>query len=228
MRTAALAVLVSALCLGISACGNRDKTSAEQAQARRAMAEHMALTYQLGDHRLMEALRQTPRHVFVPEALHASACTGEAITVSNQEVLAPLGLVITVVRAMHLQPAHTVLMVEPSDCYMVALVARLCRRVTVTTMDASRAKEIEERLDAAGVGNVDVHACNTGQGWSAGAPYRTVVLSTEVTQVPTPLLEQTAKQGLVVVYGGPYATQVRVSRLVEDDLSAPTVVQVPG
>jgi protein-L-isoaspartate(D-aspartate) O-methyltransferase len=198
----------------------------EVRDARIALVDRLAQSGQVTDRRVLDALRSVPRQMFLPEQMQASAYTGEAVAVSNDETLGPVALTATIVQCMNLQPQHDVLLVEPTDSYLVALVARLCKRVTVISILGERCQSVLERVNAVGVSNVDAHTCDIAQGWPTGAPYRTVLLGYETAQVPTPILEQTEKAGLVVQYAGPYARDIRMMTLVEDELTSPRVVSV--
>jgi protein-L-isoaspartate(D-aspartate) O-methyltransferase len=228
MRNVILGMAGLAACLMVAGC-SRGKGVAETPElheARIALVDRLAQSGQVTDRRVLDALRAVPRHLFLPDQAQADAYTGEAVAVSNDETLGPVALTATIAQCMNLQPQHHVLLVEPTDPYLVALVARLCKRVTVISMLGERCQAVLDRMAAVGITNVDAHTCDIARGWPGGAPYRTVLLGYETAQVPGPILEQTEKAGLVVQYGGPYARDIRTMTLVEDELTSPRVVSV--
>jgi protein-L-isoaspartate(D-aspartate) O-methyltransferase len=88
-----------------------------------------------------------------------------------------------------------VLEVGTGSGYQAAILAELGARVTTIERHEALATSARERLAAAGYPDVQVVVGDGTEGWPAGAPYRSILVTAGGPSVPGPLLEQLDRDG---------------------------------
>lgn len=152
------------------------------------------------DDRVLDAMTEVPRHLFVPETLRHQAYTedvsigiGEGQTISQPRVVAVM------TEAARIGPDDKVLEVGTGSGYQAAVLARMARFVFTVERIPSLAREAKRRLDVLGVENVSVKVMDGTLGWRAQAPYSAILVTAGAPTVPEPLLEQLAEGGRMVI-----------------------------
>jgi protein-L-isoaspartate(D-aspartate) O-methyltransferase len=148
---------------------------------------------------LLDAFRTVPRHAFVegpdPYGDHAMP-VGAGQTISQPYVVGRMTSAGRPTGPMGWRDAP-VLEIGTGSGYQAAVLAELGARVTTIERHASLAAEARRRLDAAGYGEDRVHIVigDGTEGFPAGAPYRSIVVTAAGPSVPTPLLAQLDPDG---------------------------------
>jgi protein-L-isoaspartate(D-aspartate) O-methyltransferase len=88
--------------------------------------------------------------------------------------------------------------------YQAAILAELGADVTSIERHEALARDAQRRLEEAGYETVKVVVGDGTEGWPAGAPYRSILVTAGGPSVPQPLLEQLHPDGgrLVMPVGG--------------------------
>jgi len=161
------------------------------------------------DERVLEAIGEVPRHLFVPAgrreqaySIDVSINIGEGQTISQPRVVAAM------TEAARVGPEDRVLEVGTGSGYQAAVLARLARFVFSVERLPSLAREAKTRLDALGVENVSVKVMDGTLGWRAQGPYDAILVTAGSPEVPGALVEQLADGGRLVVPVGSRDQQV--------------------
>jgi protein-L-isoaspartate(D-aspartate) O-methyltransferase len=145
---------------------------------------------------LLRAFGTVERHRFVDDAEpygdHALP-VGAGQTISQPFVVA---MMTAAARPEGGWQDAAVLEVGTGSGYQAAILAELGAHVTSIERHASLAASARERLGGAGYGDrVEVVVGDGTQGWPAGAPYRSILVTAGGPSVPTPLMEQLETSG---------------------------------
>ena len=161
------------------------------------------------DERLLTAMAEVPRHLFVPESYRNQAYSedvsiniGEGQTISQPRVMALM------TEAARVQPDDKVLEIGTGSGYQAAVLAKLARFVFTVERIPSLARAAKRRLDGLGIENVSVKVMDGTLGWSAQAPYDVILVTAAAPEVPQPLLAQLADGGRLVIPIGSLDSQV--------------------
>lgn len=155
------------------------------------------------DPRVLDAMREVPRHVFVPEPLRAYAYGDHPLPVSpDQNIAAPL-LIALMTHVVALQPNDVVYETGTGAGYHAAILSRLVREVYSVDVDEPLADRAAGLLKELHYDNVHVQASDGYFGWPAHAPYDAIVIKEAIDHVPPPLLSQLKRGGSLVIPLGP-------------------------
>jgi len=173
------------------------------------------------DARVLQAMREVPRHVFVPAALAESACDDRALPIAAGQTISQPYVVALMLEALALRPADRVLEVGTGSGYAAALLSRLAAEVYTIERHAELGELARERLAELGCANVRVRIADGTLGWPEAAPFDAILVSAGGPRVPASLEAQLAVGGrLVIPVGAGRGSQqlLRVVRTAGDRL----------
>jgi protein-L-isoaspartate(D-aspartate) O-methyltransferase len=177
------------------------------AVARRLMVDGQVRTSDVTDPRLIEAMLELPRELFLPRDNAALAYLDLDLPVVAEKgapvrcLLKPMVLA-KLVQAAAVGERDHVLDVGCASGYSSAVLTRLARTVVALEQDPPLARLASENLLVVGGGNVTVVTGPLTEGWPAAAPYDVIFLNGAAQVVPRALLRQLKEGGrLVCVLG---------------------------
>ncbi len=164
---------------------------------------------------VLEAMRITPRHLFVDEALASRAYEDSALPIGQGQTISQPYVVARMTEALlQAGPLDTVLEVGTGSGYQTAILAQLVRRVhSVERIDLLQ-KQARRRFAELQVRNIRLHHSDGGMGLPQYAPFDGILVTAAPLGIPKALLQQLAVGGRLVLPIGPRDEQalVRVSR----------------
>lgn len=176
--------------------------------AARHMVESQLRRRDIHDGRVLEAMAQVPRHMFVPDAVRAMAWADEPLPIPAGQTISQPYIVARMAELARPGPQDGLLEVGAGSGYAAAVFARLCRQVVAIERHAVLARRASDVLTALGVGNVTVICGDGALGWPDAAPYGAIVVSAGGPDIPQPLLDQLAVGGRLVIPLGPSSRQM--------------------
>ncbi len=167
-------------------------------EARERMVREQLEARGIRDPRVLEAMRQIPRHLFVrPEDLQWAYADGPLPIGFGQTISQPY-IVARMTELLELQGPEKVLEIGTGSGYQAAILGRLAREVHTVERIPQLAQQARERLEALGLHNVHVHVGDGTLGWPQAAPYDAILVTAAAPEVPEPLLHQLAPGGRLV------------------------------
>ena len=166
---------------------------------------------------VLRAVAETPRHLFVPEAVRHRAYEDVALPIGAGQTISRPFTQARYLEALRLTGGEKVLEIGTGSGYQTALLAALAAQVFSVERVRGLAEAAQRALKAAGVGNVSILVGDGTLGWSAYAPYQAIVVAAGGPEVPPPLVEQLAPGGRMLIPLGEGAAQTLT--LVERDQS---------
>ena len=155
------------------------------------------------DARVLEAVAEVPRALFVPANAKRRAYLDEPIPIPGGQVTTQPSLVARMLEALALEGPERVLEVGTGYGWQTALLARLAAQVVSVERLAELAPAAKLSLRRQGVANVELIVADGSAGCEAWAPYDAIVVSAAFTSVPPPLAAQLAPGGRLVQPIGP-------------------------
>jgi protein-L-isoaspartate(D-aspartate) O-methyltransferase len=160
------------------------------------------------DKRVLNVLRSTPRHRFVPDDLQSAAYANRPLPIGHGQTISQPYIVALMTDLLHVDAGDVVLEVGTGSGYQAAVLSPLVKQVHTVEIIEPLAKQAAVRLRALGYRNVAVHHADGYNGWKAAAPYDAIIVTAAATHIPPPLIQQLKPGGrMVIPVGNPFATQ---------------------
>jgi protein-L-isoaspartate(D-aspartate) O-methyltransferase len=183
----------------------------------------IGLTSQRARNRLVDQLRQmgvaaeevlalianTPRHLFVDEALASRAYDNTALPIGFGQTISQPYMVAAMTEVLwNTGSVARVLEIGGGCGYQTAVLAQLAHRVFSIERIATLASRARERLAGLGLTNVEIQHGDGHAGWPENAPFDAILVAAAAMEVPGALLQQLAPGGRLVMPVGPPGEQV--------------------
>ncbi len=158
--------------------------------ARRAMVETQLRTRRITNRRVLEAMEEVPRHLFVQPALRAEAYDDNPLPIGHGQTISQPYMVAIMTELLQLEGRERVLEVGTGSGYQAAVLSRLCARVY--TIEAVEALSIDARktLMECGYDNISFRVGDGSLGWPDEAPFDAIMVTAGAPSVPDTLVNQ--------------------------------------
>ena len=186
--------------------------------ARFNMIEQQIRPWNVLDERVLTALQEVHRELFVPSGMRALAFSDLELPLeidgadSNQTMLAPK-MEAKLAQELQLSPNDAVLEIGTGSGYQAALLAHLAQQVTSVEIDSRLALFAQQNLESNQVRNVKVEIGDGRNSWGT-TEYDAILVTGSVPEVPDGLKYQLRVGGRMVVVVGqaPVMTACRITR----------------
>jgi protein-L-isoaspartate(D-aspartate) O-methyltransferase len=206
--------------------GSRDKFTTQ----RERMVDEQIRARGVTDPLVLAAMRQVPRHLFVPlESIDEAYEDHPVILEEEQSTISQPYIVAYMTEALHLTGDERVLEVGTGSGYQAAILASICQEVYTVERYPSLSQTAAERLQALGYRNVMVRTGDGCRGLLEFAPFDAIMVTAAGNEVPPELQQQLAVGGRLIMPVGDARSQnlVRITRAPGDhferDLLIPCV-----
>ena len=183
-------------------------TDAHFAILRRHMADVIAIHAELTseeigraafDERVMAAMRQVPRHLFVPAPLAPHAYHDMPLPIGFDKTISQPFIVALMTDLLAPSPDDVVLDVGTGLGYQAAILADLVRKVWSVEIVEEFATEAERRLARLGYANVSIRIGDGTRGWAEHAPFDKIIVAAATEQPPPALIDQLKPGGRLLI-----------------------------
>lgn len=149
---------------------------------------------------VLEVLRDTPRHLFVDEALASRAYEDTALPIGFGQTISQPLVVARMTEALLFDGIpERVLEIGTGSGYQTAVLAQLVPRVYSVERIGRLVERAREQMRVLGLRNVRLKYADGGLGWSRYAPFDGIMVTAATAGVPPGLLDQLAAGGRLVV-----------------------------
>ncbi len=169
-------------------------------QLRRRMVERQLRARGIRDERVLAAMAEIPRELFVPESHRAWAYEDEPTAIGHGQTISQPYMVALMVQCLELGGSERVLEIGAGSGYHAAVLGALAREVIALEVIPELAEQAQRNLEAAGrAGNVRVICADGSLGYPELAPYDAISVAAAAPAIPQALLEQLADPGRMVI-----------------------------
>ena len=172
------------------------------------------------DVRVLRAMEEIPRHLFVEEALRDQAYNDNPLPIGERQTISQPYIVALMTEALALQEMDKVLEIGTGSGYQTAVLAQLADRVCSIERIASLAGAARRMLDYLNAYNVAIRVGDGTFGWKEESPFDAILVTAGAPKIPSLLIEQLKAGGRLVIPVGDRYTQtlIRATRLSEKTL----------
>lgn len=151
------------------------------------------------DARLLRALREIPRHRFVPVSLRHRAYEDGPLPIGEGQTISQPYIVAEMTEALSLEGRERVLEIGTGSGYQTAILCRLAREVVTTERIDPLSRSARRILGDLGIENVRFRIGDGTLGSAEDAPFDAVLVTAGAPDIPPPLYEQLAVGGILVI-----------------------------
>jgi protein-L-isoaspartate(D-aspartate) O-methyltransferase len=158
---------------------------------RARMVERQLRRRGIEDERVLAAMAEVPRHLFVPEDMRSDAYRDGALRIGEGQTISQPWIVACMASLLELEGDERVLEVGTGSGYAAAVLSRLCKEVVTIERYESLAAGARAMLEELGYGNIEVRVGDGTRGAPDRAPFEGIsVTAAALDEPPAPLLAQ--------------------------------------
>ncbi len=185
--------------------------------ARKRMVSEQIEARGVRDARVLAAMAEVPRHLFMPRRLWREACADRALPIGEGQTISQPYIVAAMLECLGLTGDEKVLDVGAGSGYQVALLSRLVREVIGVERIQGLAERASQRLDELGCANARIEIGDGTLGLPDEAPFDAIVVGAASPQLPEPLVDQLAPGGRLSIPVGDRNLQRMLTVTKRDD-----------
>jgi protein-L-isoaspartate(D-aspartate) O-methyltransferase len=171
------------------------------------MVEQQIEVRGIRDKRVLAAMRDVPRHIFIPAPYDRDAYADAPLPIGNGQTISQPYIVALMTELLHPIPTGTVLEIGAGSGYQAAILSALVRKVITIERIEEVAALARANLMAVSADNVEIVLGDGTLGYPPGAPYNGIIVTAATPEIPVPLKEQLAEGGRLVAPVGDRAIQ---------------------
>jgi len=165
------------------------------------------------DERVLDVMRNTPRHLFVDEAMSSRSYEDSALPIGHGQTISQPYIVARMTEVILSRGVpDKVLEVGTGSGYQAAILSQLVPRVFSVERIVALQTRARERYHKLNLNNIMLKHSDGSWGWPQHAPYPAIIVTAAPEQVPEALLEQLAVGGIMVI---PVGSQHGVQKLLQ-------------
>lgn len=163
------------------------------------MMDEYVIPRGVSDKKVVEAMIEVPRHLFVEEAFQGIAYGDKALPIGDGQSLSRPYIVAKMTEALALEGGERVLEVGGGSAYQSAILSRLAGEVFTIERLGSLAVRARRLLHTLKYMNVLYKVGDGTLGWKDKAPFDAILVAASFSAVPSELLDQLKEGGRLVM-----------------------------
>jgi protein-L-isoaspartate(D-aspartate) O-methyltransferase len=171
----------------------------------------------IGDAAVLRAMDEVPREYFVESQFLDAAYADRALPIACGQTISQPYVVAYMTEQLRVMPNHRVLEIGTGSGYQAAVLSRLAREVITIERFRTLADAARARIETLGYRNVEVRVGDGFEGASDRAPFDRIVITAASETVPDRLIEQLARDGVMLLPLGPHSGSQYLVRLTKSE-----------
>lgn len=174
---------------------------------RQEMVEKQIEARGITDVRVLNAMRQVPRHLFVSEALMDQAYSDFPLPIGEQQTISQPYIVAEMTQALQLSPDDRVLEIGTGSGYQAAILSKIVYRVYSIERIHSLYVRSRKLFDKLGYHNIVTRYSDGTSGWRDQGPFDAIIVTAGSPEIPAVLVNQLTIGGRMVIPVGSQHSQ---------------------
>jgi protein-L-isoaspartate(D-aspartate) O-methyltransferase len=171
----------------------------DNARLRDDMLTQQLMKRGIRDERVLQAMRDIPRHLFVPVRHRPMAYEDMPLPIGHEQTISQPLMVAMMTEALRLQGHERVLEIGTGSGYQAAVLSRLAAVIFSIERIAELAAQARAILAMVRIMNVHVLVGDGSLGLPEHGPYDAIVVTAAAPKVPPALIEQLTLAGRLVI-----------------------------
>ena len=162
------------------------------------------------DPRVLGAMREVPRHLFVPEEMRSRSYGDHPLPIGWGQTISQPYIVALMSELLELDGTKRVLEIGTGSGYHAAVLSRLAGEVYSIEIVEQLGVQARDTLGDLGYDNVQVRVGDGYLGWPEKAPFDGIILTAAPPKIPQPLVDQLKTGGIMVAPVGTFVQDLVV------------------
>ena len=164
--------------------------------------------------KVLQAMRDVPRHLFVPEKRKKSAYGDFPLPIGYGQTISQPYIVALMTDLLKPEKDDIALEVGTGSGYQAAVLSKIVKKIYTIEIITPLGKAAEKRVSELGYKNITVKIGDGYFGWQQYAPFDCIIVTAASDHIPPPLVKQLKNGGkMAIPVGRPF--QVQSLMLVE-------------
>ena len=189
----------------------RRPRTGERAAERRKMVVDQIEARGVKDPSVIEAMRNVPRHWFVPVRLHRLAYADRPLPIDEGQTISQPYIVALMTEVLRLNPQSKVLEIGTGSGYQAAVLSEITPHVFTIEIVEPLARRAIQTFEERGYKTISSRIGDGYGGWPEHAPFDAIIVTCAPEHIPTKLIEQLKPGGRICI---PVGAQGRVQELI--------------
>ena len=170
---------------------------------RREMVEKQIASRGVTDPQVLDAMSKVQRHLFVSEALVDSAYGDFPLPIGEGQTISQPYIIAEMTQSLDLKGHERVLEIGTGSGYQAAVLSSIVYKVYTIERNHALFLQTRKLFDKLKYHNIVTRYSDGTQGWSEQAPFDAIIVTAGGQEIPSPLIQQLAMGGcLVMPVGG--------------------------
>jgi protein-L-isoaspartate(D-aspartate) O-methyltransferase len=166
--------------------------------ARRTMVDCQILPNNVTDQRIIDAMMELPREMFVPSAKRSVAYVDETLALGFGRFLVEPMVVARLMQMLELKSTDVALAIGAGTGYNIAILGRIVETVVAIEQVSSLAQNASKNLSELGIDNVAIIDGRLAVGAPKQSPYDIIFFDGAISEVPVAISDQLAEEGRLI------------------------------
>ncbi len=191
-----------------SYCLLRKDDSGRYQELRYEMVAKQIAARGVKDDRVLQAMRDVPRHLFVPRKSRRSAYGDYPLPIGYGQTISQPYIVALMTELLEPGKDHIALEVGTGSGYQAAVLSEIVKEVYTIEIIPPLGRAAEKRLKELAYENVSVRVGDGYYGWEEHAPFDCIIVTAASDHIPPPLIKQLERGGkMAIPVGHPFQVQ---------------------
>ncbi|RLB14038.1 MAG: protein-L-isoaspartate O-methyltransferase [Deltaproteobacteria bacterium] len=192
----------------LSYCSPLYEDSQHYKKIRYKMVNKQIAARGIYDQKVLQAMRDVPRHLFVPERRRRSAYGDFPLPIGYGQTISQPYIVALMTELLKPEKDDIALEVGTGSGYQAAVLSKIVKKVYTVEIITPLGKDAEKRLTEMGYKNITVKVGDGYFGWKQYAPFDCIIVTAASDHIPPPLIKQLKNGGkMAIPVGMPFQVQ---------------------
>lgn len=188
------------------------------------------------DQRVIDVIRNTPRHHFIDQALHSRAYENTALPIGHGQTISQPWVVARMTEALlEFGVPQKVLEIGTGSGYQAVVLAQVVPQVYTVERIEELLRQARRRFRQLGLSNIRSRHDDGKLGWPDEAPFDAIILTAAGDAIPHAVLDQLSPTGVLVAPVGSPSNQMLIRMrgdgqgdFIQEELAAVSFVPLLG